>query len=155
MPQFQRQKWPLTTFFEVSFGAVTIFLSRYKLGTCVLPGDTEGLDNEMLCAWANLSPNTENVPFYPSLHPRSSCTLQIAFIFCVQVEEFKGNTHIRHHCDKCVCYKKRQRLRGSILKTILHEGKAIFSTKQTNITKQVQWYFYILEIVQKQEKNQG
>lgn len=76
------------------------------------------------------------------------------FTFHVQVREFKGNTHIRHHCDKRMCYKKRQRLGGSVLKTILHEGKAIFSTKQTNITKQVQWYFYILETVKKQEKNQ-
>lgn len=104
----------------------------------------------MLCARVSLVPNMENLqPFNPSLIPQSSCRLQIAFIFCSQVEELKGNTYIRHHCDKCVCYKERQRLGASILKTILHEGKAIFSTKQTNITKQVQWYFYILKRFQK------
>lgn len=106
-------------------------------------------------ACINLIPNMKNLePFYPSSVPQSSCRLQIPFLFCVQVEELKGNTHIRHHCDKCMCYKERQRLGGSVLKTILHEGKAIFSTKQTNITKQVQWYFYILERFKTQEKDQ-
>lgn len=51
-----------------------------------------------------------------------------------------------------MCYEKWQRFRGSIFKTVLHEGKAIFSTKQANIAKQVQWYFYILENEQFKKK---
>lgn len=43
-----------------------------------------------------------------------------------------------------MCYKKWQSFRSSIFKAILHERKAIFPTKQTYITKQMQWYFYIL-----------
>lgn len=76
----------------------------------------------------------------------------VLLLFVFNMKQFKDNTYIRYHCDKCMCYKKWQCLRGSVLKTILHEGKAIFSTKQTNITKQVQWYFYILEILKKKKR---
>lgn len=90
--------------------------------------------------------NTENFSaFLPSLLLWNFSILQNCFLCISSKINIKMSTYIRHHCDKRMCYKKWQCLRGSILKTILHEGKAIFSTKQTNITKQVQWYFYILE----------
>lgn len=61
-----------------------------------------------------------------------------------KLRSIQNNTYIRHNCNKRMCYKKWQSFRSSIFKAILHERKAIFPTKQTYITKQMQWYFYIL-----------
>lgn len=122
--------------------------------TCVLTGDVQGLDDEMLSGLANLTLITRKILvflFFPG--PTEFFQTPVLLLFVFNVKQFKDNTYIRYHCDKCMCYKKWQCLRGSIFKTILHEGKAIFSTKQTNITKQVQWYFYILEILKKNNKN--
>lgn len=61
-----------------------------------------------------------------------------------RLKPIPNNTYIRYNCNKCMCYKKWQCFRSSKFKAILHERKAIFPTKQTHITKQMQWYFYIL-----------
>jgi len=107
----------------------------------------------MLSEPANLTFLTRKILqcFSPSLVLQNSSQTSILLPLAFNIKQFKGNTYIRYHCDKCMCYKKWQCLRGSVFKTILHEGKAIFSTKQTNITKQVQWYFYILKIFKKKK----
>lgn len=155
MIQLQEQKRHLKLSLQVFSEAPTILMSRNDemIQSCKInympTGDIQGLDGEMLPQWSSSPhiPNKDNFARTTSLLLQFfQISVLLLVMMCLIVKKkCKDNTYIRYHCDKCMCYKKWQCLRGSVFKTILHEGKAIFSTKQTNIAKQVQWYFYILE----------
>lgn len=148
MMQLQGQKWPLTTFMYFLGLLKFSYLGSNLQNYFALTGDAESLDVGTLCGPANLTFLTGKISrvFFSLPGPTEFFQTSVLLLVAFNVKQFKDNTYVRHHCDKRMCYKKRQCLGASVFKTILHEGKAIFSTKQTNITKQVQWYFYILEI---------